>query len=325
MLRRVPMACLLFVVLAASFSTAQGQVAAQVAATVNGQAIDVADVERKLARTYGNVAKISKEALPRFQATALQQLIDQQLVLGHLQRTKGAAGDDEVKISLDDLQKRLEANRLSLADFVKSKGHTLESYRKEVAWQLNWNRYTARHLTDKALEEYFERHRRELDGTELRVSHILLKPAEPATADQTKAVMEQASQIRQQIVDGKLTFEEAVAKFSAGTKKDGGDLGYIRRQAPMTEAFSRAAFRLNRGEISPPVASIIGIHLIRCTDIKPGKKTLADDAVRQRVDVLLKQQHFETIAAKERKTARVEFTGKCPYLKPDTGQLVVDD
>jgi len=38
----------------------------------------------------------------------------------------------------------------------------------------------------------------------------------------------------------------------------------------MDEAFSRAAFALQTGQISPPVRSPFGVHLIRCEAIKPG-------------------------------------------------------
>jgi parvulin-like peptidyl-prolyl isomerase len=264
-------------------------------------------VQRKLIQTYGALEKISQEALPRFRAAALNQLVDQQLVLGFLTRGKSGVGDDEVKLALEDLHKRLKRDRLSFQEFVKSKGHTPDSYRREVAWQLNWKRYTARQITDKAMEDYFQKHRRELDGAEVRVSHLLLKRPEPADGDAEKALIERASQIRKEIDGGKWKFAEAVAKYSAGSNKDGGDLGFIRRQGVMPESFSRAAFALKEGEISQPVASPFGVHLILCTGIKPGKKTLADDAVRQRVQFLLAQQHFETIAAKERKTARIEY------------------
>jgi parvulin-like peptidyl-prolyl isomerase len=296
---------------------------AQTAATVNGQAIDAADVERKLRATYGSLDRISKELLPRFQARALDQLIDQQLVLSALAREKGGVGEDEVQLAIDDFKKRLERDKLTFAEFLKGKGHDDASWRRDVAWQLNWKRYTARHITDKAQEEYFQKHRRELDGTELRVSHILLKADGAAGLEKTQALLDQAADIRAEIVAGKLKFEDAVTKHSAGTKKDGGDLGYIRRQGSMPEAFSRAAFKLNEGELSPPIASPFGVHLIRCTSVKAGKKTLADDAVRQRVQLLMAQQLFETLAARERKTAKIEFSGKAPYLKPGSEELVV--
>ena len=51
----------------------------------------------------------------------------------------------------------------------------------------------------------------------------------------------------------------------------------------MPEPFASAAFALGKGAISQPVISMFGVHLIRCTQEKPGTKTLKDDEVNEEV------------------------------------------
>ncbi|NIP86218.1 MAG: hypothetical protein GTO03_11885, partial [Planctomycetales bacterium] len=99
-------------------------------------------------------------------------------------------------------------------------------------------------------------------------------------------VVERAQQIRREILDGKITFADAVARYSTGpSRREGGQLGFIGRQGPMDEPFSAAAFALGKKEISPPLVTRFGVHLIQCLEIKPGTKTWTEvvDALRKAV------------------------------------------
>ena len=96
----------------------------------------------------------------------------------------------------------------------------------------------------------------------------------------------------------------------------------MRRRGSMPEPFSRAAFRLKKGELSPPTISPFGVHLIRCTDVKPGKKKLTDEGVSKRIKLRLAKRLFDDIVAKQKKKAKIQYSGKSPYWKPDTGELV---
>ena len=62
--------------------------------------------------------------------------------------------------------------------------------------------------------------------------------------------------------------------------KAGGDIGWIERREPMPEAFSAAAFALKPGEVSLPVETTFGVHLIQVLEVKPGTKTWQEAADR---------------------------------------------
>lgn len=88
---------------------------------------------------------------------------------------------------------------------------------------------------------------------EVKASHILVK---------TK---EEALKIKEEILAGK-PFEEAAMEYStcpSGSR--GGDLGYFGRNVMVVE-FDHAAFELPVGEISEPVNTNFGWHLILVTD-----------------------------------------------------------
>lgn len=93
-----------------------------------------------------------------------------------------------------------------------------------------------------------------LDIFEVRASHILVKKRKDAVA------------IRNDIIRGDITFEEAAQKYSlCPSGQFGGDLGYFNRRK-MEQLFADTAFDLKIGEISKPVGTKFGWHIIKTTD-----------------------------------------------------------
>jgi len=91
--------------------------------------------------------------------------------------------------------------------------------------------------------------------TKVRASHILVP---------TK---EEALKVREEIVNGK-DFAQAAQEVSlCPSKRNGGDLGYFGKGEMVVE-FEKAAFELPVGEISEPVQTQFGWHLIKVTDKK---------------------------------------------------------
>ena len=93
-----------------------------------------------------------------------------------------------------------------------------------------------------------------LDITEVRASHILVSSRK------------EALQLKQEIKNGEITFEEAALRYSqCPSGRRGGDLGYFNRKQ-MVQSFADAAFDLKVGEISSPVGTKFGWHIIKTTD-----------------------------------------------------------
>ena len=91
------------------------------------------------------------------------------------------------------------------------------------------------------------------DYKEVRACHILVK------------TREQAEQIRQEIMNGR-NFSAAAQEYSfCPSAAEGGDLGYFSR-GMMVPAFDNAAFNLPIGEVSQPIETEFGWHLILVTD-----------------------------------------------------------
>jgi len=309
------------ILLACTFAaTAHGQSASEVAATVGQEPVRVAEVDR-LAAIATRGQAVADWAMPIVRARVLEEIVARRLVLAYARRTGAAATEAEIRSALDALQQDLASRQKTLEQYLQEQSVTADDLRRQLAWNIAWERYLARYVIEERLEAHFAAHRRQFDGTEMLVSHILLQPEKDATAPDLAKLVEKAERIREQIVAGKLSFVEAAQKYSSGpSAADGGRLGWIGRRGPMVEAFSRAAFTLQAGEISPPVVTPFGVHLIRCDEIKPGTRQLAD--VRREVEDSLARELLDRLSALERQHTPVEYTGPVPHFKPGTREFV---
>ncbi|MEB2494855.1 peptidylprolyl isomerase, partial [Peribacillus frigoritolerans] len=80
-----------------------------------------------------------------------------------------------------------------------------------------------------------------------------------------------AKKVKEELGQGK-SFEELAKQYSedTGSKEKGGDLGYF-TAGKMVKEFEDAAYKLKKDEVSEPVKSQFGYHIIKVTDIKEQK------------------------------------------------------
>ncbi|MBI5026091.1 MAG: peptidylprolyl isomerase [Nitrospirae bacterium] len=115
-------------------------------------------------------------------------------------------------------------------------------------------------VDEKDIKDFFEKHSEEFKArVEVRASHILVK-----TEDEAKKLLEK-------IKKGE-NFAKLAKEFSldAESAKNGGDVGFFSK-GQMIPEFEKAAFALKAGEVSSPVKTQFGYHLIKVTDRKTGK------------------------------------------------------
>jgi len=124
--------------------------------------------------------------------------------------------------------------------------------------------------------------------TEVHARHILLKPSVVMTDDQARAKLEQvAADIR----SGKAKFADEAKQLSQdpGSANQGGDLGWASPDM-YDPAFRDALMNLKKGELSAPVHSSFGWHLIQLLDTRQVDKT--DAAQKERAYRMLFNRKF---------------------------------
>ena len=167
-------------------------------------------------------------------------------------------------------------------------------------------------VTDRQIADYFELNQRLFAVPELRrASHILLTDR----GDETQAKL---AELQQRLAEGE-DFAELAQTYSEdpGSARQGGDLDFF-EAGMMVDAFDRAVFDLAVGQISEPVQTEFGFHIIKLTDVKPMQlpnlDEIRDEVVQQ---VRLEQAERVYFELLERMT-------QIAYEQPDSLDPIVE-
>jgi peptidyl-prolyl cis-trans isomerase D len=167
------------------------------------------------------------------------------------------------------------------------------------------------------VKKYYEQNQRQFGTAESRqASHILIS-VDKAGGEGAKAKARAlAEQISNELKKDPSKFAELAKKYSEdpGSAAKGGDLGSFTRGS-MVKAFDDAVFSMKPGEISGPVESEYGYHIIRLTGITPGKMRTFDEA-RPEIERELKKQRVSRVYAEMAEKLNTVAFEQSDTLKP---------
>ena len=152
-------------------------------------------------------------------------------------------------------------------------------------------------VSDKEIKDYYEKNKKKYTQEEqVRAKHILISPSRKKISD--KEAKKLADKIYNQLKKG-ADFDKLAKKYSddIATKNNGGDLGFFPR-GRMVKPFEDTAFSLKVGEISKPVKTRFGYHIIKVIGRKKAK-TFTLDEVKSEIKSILKQKKATELAKKK--------------------------
>ncbi|MEO6878103.1 MAG: peptidyl-prolyl cis-trans isomerase, partial [Gemmatimonadaceae bacterium] len=137
----------------------------------------------------------------------------------------------------------------------------------------------AKAIPDADLRTYFDQHKEEFQGPGRAALSVVILPRVVTAAD-TAAAKAKATALREEIIKG-AKFEDVAKRESADTisGQNGGDLGKGGKGRFVPE-FEKAAYAMSKGEISEPVLTPFGYHIIRLDDKKGDTLSLHHILVR---------------------------------------------
>ncbi len=215
----------------------------------------------------------------------LTQLLTQRR-LGEYVIVEPSAFLSEVQVTDEEIRKEYEDNQMRYEDDEKVKVQYIELSRDDFAVGFTPTDETLRELYDAEMQQFLEEEQR-------NVRHILLETEE----DDNSAAMERANELVTRLKDGE-DFATLAAEYSTdvGSAEQGGSIGWINRGATVP-AFESVAFSLTPGEISEPVVSEFGIHIIQVEEIQDEKikefEEVRDELIEQAVRTQAESEMFE--------------------------------
>jgi peptidyl-prolyl cis-trans isomerase SurA len=169
--------------------------------------------------------------------------------------------EDYLQLYINYKLKVKEALELGM-DTVKSFKEELGGYRKQLAQPY----LVDKEVGDSLMHEAYDRMK-----NDIRASHILIKCDPNALPKDTIEAYNKAMKVRGELLKG-ADFAQIARKYSddPSAKDNGGDLGFF-TALQMVYPFESAAYSLKDGEVSMPVRTRFGYHIIRKTDSRPAQ------------------------------------------------------
>jgi peptidyl-prolyl cis-trans isomerase C len=258
---------------------------------------------------------------------AVDALVNTDLLNQFLARQHIAVTPAKVEQEIDRLKAQLKSEGQDLPNTLLQSGISMDDIKKVYENRIRWSEFVTNRASDAELRKFLNNNRDLFSGTQVRASHILLKVDPSASDAEKEKVKQKLTAIRKDIVAGKTTFAEAANKFSedpATSGGAGGDLDYFTLNSGFIEEFANAAFKLRKGDISGPVETPYGFHLIQITDRREGK--LPD--FEQNKPFILQAYATDlqkTVLAAERKTAKVDVKPMPKDLFPPEAPATTGD
>lgn len=251
----------------------------------------------------------------QLQALALEQLIDQRLLRAEIEREGIVVGAAEIDAALGKLRAQVTARGVEWSEFLAKSGRSEAFLREQLALELGLDKLIKPRMGADAVAATFQKHHREVDGTRLRVSHVVLRPDVGRGEEAVQQCLQRAEQIRGAVLRGELSFADAARRHSVGpSRMQGGDIGWISRKAPCLEEFARIAYTLAKGDVSQPFATPYGVHFVTVTDTDPGRLGL--EAVRPQIESMLAAEVLRERLARARAATPIEYAPGVPHFDP---------
>lgn len=220
-----------------------------------------------------NGVPVTREQVRAWAAQLAEAMINQRLVLREAMRHGVQPDLEEGRRLVADQEERLGSKAFERA--LRLQGVTAE----ELAQRLAENEAVSRWLesrqppgesaTEEAARTFYEGHPEQFTRPLLyHVAHLLIAVSENAGEAEADRAREKAVALRRQIAAGTPFAALAREHSDCPSKADGGDLGPLPR-GRLPEAFEEAALALEPGQISEPVRSPQGWHLIRGGTVLP--------------------------------------------------------
>jgi peptidyl-prolyl cis-trans isomerase D len=173
----------------------------------------------------------------------------------------------EVKITDEDVQKFYDRNKESLKEPLKVQVEYIPYSFEQFSGPVQ--------LTDKEVEDYYSANRATKFTTpkQAKVRYIMVRLDAGADAKQKEAAQVLANRIVAEARGGKNFADLAKKESQDPSAEKGGEIGWL-NQGQLPEALDKQIFALAKGEISEPIETPVGFHIVKVEDIKE-EKTLS--------------------------------------------------
>ncbi len=235
-------------------------------ASVNGEKISEDELQDALMAQYGSEA---------VDALVMEKILEMEIEKEGIEVIQ-AEIDEEMKTYAE-----YYGGEEALQEVAETSGIDLSEVEKDLEPYLATNKLLEKRIeiTEEEMKTYFEENKDQFAQAEqVQASHILVE--DEATANEVAKKLAAGGD-----------FAELAKEYSIdeGSSKEGGEVGYFGKGAMVPE-FEEAAFSMEKGEISDPVKSEYGFHIIKVTDKKEAKEANYEESKEEIKSALMESK-----------------------------------
>jgi len=302
-----------------------GELLDGIAAIVNDGVVLKSELQIEMERIVNSLRAQGTQLPPMktLRQQVLERLINIRIQLQRAERLGISVSDETLNRALSRIA---EQNGVTLAELpaaLAKEGIDYTMYRRDLRNQLVLDLLRRRDVisrisvTPRELEEYQEHQAgRSLMNKDFRISHILVSVSPTASSEDIAAAEDKINTIYKRLQEG-ADFAELAVTFSDGAGAlEGGTLGW-KKGNELPTVFASIVPRLKAGEISEPIRSASGFHIVKLDEVRGGEpimekqthvrhilirtnEVLDDDAAKQKLTEIYQRivngEDFETVA-----------------------------
>ncbi len=275
-----------------------------IVALVNDEVITLHEVIREGEASLTEAEKkgaVTPAVRTQLRKSALDRLIEKKLTEQKIKELNIKVTEDDIRQAIEDVRRQnkipsQEAFQAALA----GQGLTFDQYRAQLQDQLEKLRLVSVEVRSKIqvgeseMRSYYDTNIAKYSEEEsYRARHIFFKSgasASPAEREQAKTTAQAV------LVDarGGKDFIELAKAFSEdpAARKDGGDLGSFKK-GDMQPELEKTILALKPGQVSDPVTTPIGVHIIKLEAIQPGTRKPFETVKGEIEDILYRKKSEE--------------------------------
>ncbi len=265
-------------------------------AVVEGIEIKKAELDEALAAVLAQRGG-SPNDIPEDQKLGAYRMLLDDVIIDKLVAKRSAevkVTDEEVDATFKKLTKDMPEEEVKKQ--IEKSGQTLEKIKTNIRTNLRQQRWVEDQIkgkdevSDAEVEDFYKKNPEQFKAPErVRASHILLSVNADATPEQVAEKEKAAKAIHARAKKGE-DFAKLAQELSEdpSAKQNSGDLDFFTKEQMVPE-FSTAAFGMKKGDISEPVRSQFGYHVIKVTDRKE-PETVTLEKAKPQLSAYLKQQ-----------------------------------
>lgn len=247
-----------------------------IVAVVNKDVIVRSELDREITLALPQMREKGGEMPPRaeLERQVLERMIEKRLQMQEAQRIGIKVEDAALTQAMEGIAQRNNLTLEGLQAALVASGIRFEDFREDTRSQIVMSQLQAREViknitvTDPEVKRFLARESDSLiERTDVRLSHILVAVPETASLEEQEQARKKAQAMVAKLRAGGDFGQLARSESQGQQTQEGGDLGWF-AIADVPSLAQEVARTLAKGEVSNPLRSPSGFHIIKVTDIK---------------------------------------------------------